>query len=306
MAINTHMQKPKNSPHIPVLLEPVVKLAQAKPSEAYLDLTAGYGGHAQAILDVTKAYDKAVLVDQDLEAIAALQSFKKAGASLMHSDFLAASQELKKRGSQFDIILADLGVSSVHLDNAARGFAFSQAGPLDMRMDQRGQMTAGTIVNDWEQPRLAKLIRQYGEEPRANKVASAIVAGRPWQDTTGLASAIAAALPGKRGRVHPATKAFQAIRIAVNDELGQLEHASPIWLELLKPGGRLLVISFHSLEDRIVKRIFADVSGDRFDSSFRLLTKKPISAETNELAFNPRARSAKLRAVAKIKNNFSP
>lgn len=296
------MHQTKTKIHVPVLLDAVLALSTPQPGESYLDVTAGYGGHASAIIERTAAPDKAVLVDRDATAIAALRPLAEQGAALIHADFSAASETLAAEGKKFDIILADLGVSSLHLDNAERGFSFSNNGPLDMRMDQRGTLTAETIVNTYGAEELTQLLKRYGEEWRARSVVAAIVQGRPFHDTATLAAAIKRALPGKAGKTHPATKSFQALRIAVNDELGQLERALPWWLSMLNPGGRLLVISFHSLEDRIVKQAFADIAGDRYDAEFRLLTKKPAVADEHETVFNPRARSAKLRAVAKIKN----
>ncbi len=296
------MHQTKNTIHTPVLLQAVLDLSSPTAGESYLDLTAGYGGHARAILERTGAADKAVLVDRDATAIEALQTLRGEGATVMHNDFLLASKELLANKQTFDIIVADLGVSSLHLDKAERGFAFSIAGPLDMRMDQRVDLTADTIVNTYSRAELEDILKRYGEEWRAGKIVEAIVQGRPFHDTVQLADAIKRALPfTKKAKVHPATKTFQALRIAVNDELGQLETALPMWLELLNDGGRLLVISFHSLEDRIVKQTFADVSGDRYDASFVSLTKRPMTADEHETVTNPRARSAKLRAVAKIK-----
>ncbi len=242
-----------------------------------------------------------VLVDRDAAAIEALQVFADQGAQLVQNDFLSASQQLLDHEKRFDMILADLGVSSLHLDKPERGFTFREAGPLDMRMDQREELTAADIVNGYEVSKLAQLLRTYGEEPRAKRIAAAIVAHRPFHDTAELANVIRDAAPG-RGRIHPATKSFQALRIAVNDELTLLEAALPLWLRLLKPGGRLGVISFHSLEDRLVKRVFSNESGERYDAAFRTLTKRPVVADDAEIAFNPRSRSAKLRVVAKIQN----
>lgn len=294
------MHQTKTTIHTPVLLDAVLELAAPAAGESYLDLTAGYGGHASTIIERTGAADKAVLVDRDEMAIAALQPLAEQGATLLHSDFLTATRQLASEGKKFDMILADLGVSSLHLDKGERGFSFSQNGPLDMRMDQRSELTAEIIVNTYSTAQLEDILRRYGEEWRARSVAAGIVAGRPFHDTAGLAAAIKRALPGKPGKTHPATKSFQALRIAVNDELGQLEAALPLWLELLEPDGRLLVISFHSLEDRIVKQALADVSGDRYDAEFQLLAKRPVVADSTELASNPRSRSAKLRGVAKI------
>ena len=294
------MHQTKTTIHIPVLLDAVLTMAAPAAGETYLDLTAGYGGHASAIIERTGAADKAVLVDRDLAAITALQPLGDQGATLLHTDFLTATRELTSQGKKFDMILADLGVSSLHLDKGERGFSFSQNGPLDMRMDQRSELTAEVIVNTYSAAQLEDILRRYGEEWKARSVAASIIAGRPFHDTAGLAAAIKRALPGKPGKTHPATKSFQALRIAVNDELGQLEMALPLWLDLLEPGGRLLVISFHSLEDRIVKLALADVSGNGYDAEFQLLAKRPLVASSTELVSNPRSRSAKLRGVAKI------
>jgi 16S rRNA (cytosine1402-N4)-methyltransferase len=243
------------------------------------------------------------LVDRDSQAIAALQPLKEQGAHLIHEDFLRASSELVAAGKHYDMILADLGASSPHFDRSDRGFSFSLEGPLDMRMDQRQTMTAAALVNTASEANLQQLIAANGEEPQAGRIARAIVAGRPFTSTTQLAEAIAAAVPKRFGRkIHPATKTFQALRIAVNDELGLLAASLPLWFQLLAPGGRLAVISFHSLEDRLVKRAFAEVGGARYDAELQLLTKRPIVADQTEIVFNPRARSAKLRAAVKNKN----
>ena len=200
------------------------------------------------------------------------------------------------------MILADLGVSSPHLDNAARGFAFAANGPLDMRMDQTQDLDAATIVNTYSVDDLTRIIKEYGEEPRARRVAEAIVERRPFTGTQELAEVVRSVLPkppGKRGKIHPATKTFQALRIAVNDELELLRASLPLWMKLLNKGGRLGVISFHSLEDRLVKQAFAEAAGERYDAELSLLTKHPITADEKELVFNPRSRSAKLRVAVK-------
>lgn len=291
--------------HVPVLLGPVLQYLDPQAGERYLDLTAGYGGHAEQILARTNALSKAVLVDRDEHAQAVLARFSAQGVRLLHQDFLGASQQLHEAGEQFDLILADLGVSSPHLDNAARGFAFGKDGPLDMRMDQRQTLTAETVVNTYSADDLTRIIRTYGEEPRAAAIARAIVEHRPIATTSELAAIIRSAFPARqaaRSKTHPATKAFQAIRIAVNDELELLRASLPLWFDLLAPGGRIGIISFHSLEDRIVKQAFQQVAGDRYDAALQLLTKKPVVADDTELVFNPRARSAKLRAAVKNKH----
>ncbi|HSX24066.1 MAG TPA: 16S rRNA (cytosine(1402)-N(4))-methyltransferase RsmH [Candidatus Saccharimonadales bacterium] len=291
--------------HIPVLLGEVLQYLEPKAEERYLDLTAGYGGHAQEILGRTLNPNGATLVDRDHIAIGHLRGQREFdGSEIIQQDFLSASIDLLARGSRYDIILADLGVSSPHLDNASRGFSIVNDGPLDMRMDSSQELTAKTIVNSYEEAGLVKLLRDYGEEPRARAIAHTIVEHRPVTSTHELADIIARAA-GKRParpakRIHPATRSFQALRIAVNDELGLLTTAMPKWLELLAPGGRIAIISFHSLEDRQVKQFFAENTGDRYDARLRLLTKKQVSAGAQELASNPRARSAKLRAAVKI------
>ncbi len=295
------MHTKQYSIHVPVLLESVVKYLHPRAGESYADMTAGYGGHAQAILEKTEAPELAVLVDRDSEAIEALQPLATDGVRLLHADFLSASQTLAKEGIRFDIVLADLGVSSLHFDKQDRGFSFKHNAPLDMRMDTRQALTAADIVNTYSSDQLLAILREYGEEPRSKRIVAMLCARRPFTHTSELAEAIAAALPG-RGKIHPATRTFQALRIAVNDELGMLKQAIPVWLELLAPGGRLGIISFHSLEDRIVKQAFASVCGDRYDAPYELLTSKPVVADDAETAFNPRARSAKFRAVAN-KNN---
>lgn len=298
----------RNNEHTPVLLEAVLDSLRPKAGDDYLDLTAGYGGHAEAILERTlqniDPYNNgssSYLLDRDRNAIAALErKFSERGVQIVKQDFLSASRELLDSGRQFDIILADLGVSSPHLDNASRGFSLRLEGPLDMRMDQAQNVTAETIVNGYSEEELRNLIRVYGEEPRARKIARLIADNRPISSTTQLAKIIAGAWPG-RSKNHPATRTFQAIRMAVNEELPQLEEALPIWIELLKPGGRIAVISFHSLEDRLVKRAFMEAAGNRYDAVLRLLSKRPVTAGREEIVFNPRARSAKLRAAVKIK-----
>jgi len=286
-----------NQKHIPVLLDEVLHYLDPSVGEKYLDLTAGYGGHASRILERTLLPKQAVLVDRDKNAVNELeQKFGGQGVTIRHQDFFGASQKLVQEEKLFDVILADLGVSSPHLNEASRGFALNATGPLDMRMDQDQSLSAETIVNSYSEADLAGILKRYGEEPKARQIARLIVGNRPIMTTTDLALVVARAWPG-HSRVHPATRTFQALRIAVNNELELLEHSMPLWLQLLAPGGRIGVISFHSLEDRIVKRMFSEVSGDRYDANFHLLTKRPVTASPNELVYNPRARSAKLRVA---------
>ncbi len=300
---NKNSSSPKgDKPHLPVLINEVLGLLDPKEGESYLDLTAGYGGHAKAVLERTLNPSRATLVDRDQNAIDYLRkAFDGGGIQIIHKDFLGASSELLSAGRQFDLILADLGVSSPHLDNASRGFSLKHDGPLDMRMDQNQSLTAEMLINTTGHPDLVELIREYGEEPKAKKIAEAIVEHRPIATTHELASIIARVYPG-HSKIHPATRTFQALRIAVNSELEQLKRALPLWLDILAPGGRIAVISFHSLEDRIVKQLFNENSGNRYDAHLKLLTKQPLTAGPEELVSNPRARSAKLRAAVKIKN----
>lgn len=297
------MHQKQQNKHIPVLLDAALQYLSPKAGESYLDLTAGYGGHAEAILERTLTPAKAVLVDRDNNAVNELQQkFSGQPVKIIHQDFLGASQRLLKVGKRFNLILADLGVSSPHLNMASRGFSIRLDGPLDMRMDQGQSLSAETIVNTYSETELADLLHSYGEEPRARTIARAIVANRPVKTTTQLADIVASSSGWRGSKVHPATRSFQALRIAVNSELEQIKQALPLWVKLLEEGGRLVVISFHSLEDRIVKQGLAAVSGNRYDATLQLLTKHPVTGSDQEIAFNPRARSAKLRAAAKIKN----
>ena len=272
-----------NNQHHPVLLHQVVELLHPQKGEAYLDGTAGYGGHSAAILDRIGPAGQMILVDRD------------------------ALEE----GTLVDMILLDLGVSSPQFDNTERGFSFKADAPLDMRMDQSQRLTAADVVNRYQERELERVIRQYGEEPKARGVARAIVAGRPFTTTTQLAKVVRK-YAVKPSDIDAATKTFQAIRIEVNQELSEIELALPILVKLLAPGGRLAVISFHSLEDRIVKQFFDLESRDCIcppkqpictcghKRILQKLTAKPITADSDEIAINPRARSAKLRAAEKI------
>jgi 16S rRNA (cytosine1402-N4)-methyltransferase len=240
-----------------------------------------------------------VLVDRDPEAVETLRS-KFKDVDILQTDFLSASLKLAQLGKRFDMILADLGVSSLHLNVGLRGFSFARSGPLDMRMDSTQSLTAGEIVNNWDEQKLADLLKNYGEEHKSRAIAAKIVARRPVQTTDQLAQIVASTYR-IRSKVHPATRTFQALRIAVNDELLQISQSLPLWLDLLSPGGRLVVISFHSLEDRLVKQNFSEALGQGYETEVTALTKKPVTAQNDEIVLNPRARSAKLRAVAKIK-----
>lgn len=287
--------------HVPVLLEATLETLQPKDGEAYLDLTAGYGGHAREVLGRTKNYADAVLVDRDDYAIGHLtHEFGNHGVRLLHTDFLSAARQLVSEGRQFGVILADLGVSSPQLDQAERGFSFMRNGPLDMRMDRTREQTAEALVNNESPRELARIVCEYGEEPygRATKIAQAIVAARPITDTETLKNVIAATVGRTSRKIHPATRTFQALRIAVNDELRQVEELLPLLPRLLVPGGRVGVISFHSLEDRLVKRYFKQQHTAGYESELQLVTKKPLDGATYDV-HNPRSRSAKLRVAVK-------
>ncbi len=299
------------SKHIPVLLDKVVEILDPHPGETYFDGTAGYGGHAQAIKSKT-LNGRMILVDRDQRAVKELETKFGDQAEIWPEDFASVLAQLKEQGRTVDMVLLDLGVSSPQLDVADRGFSFNSDGPLDMRMDQTQDETAADVVNNFKENELANIIYRYGEERKSRRVAKAIVENRPLRTTKQLADVVAKAV-GRSGDIHPATRTFQAIRIYLNEELDQLERALPLAVEILNPGGRLAVISFHSLEDRIVKDFFNTESKDcicppeqpvctcNHKATLKKITKKPISGQ--EDAFNPRARSAKLRAAVKLNKN---
>jgi 16S rRNA (cytosine1402-N4)-methyltransferase len=284
----------------------------------YVDATLGGGGHAEAILDRIAPGGRLIGIDRDEEAAASssrrLQRFDEA-AVIVRANFAAIKEVLRSQGlSQVDGILFDLGASSMQFADADRGFSFAVAGPLDMRMDRRQPRTAADLVNRLPEEELAGLIWRYGEERWSRRIARAIVRARPLATTTALAEVIAGAIPRRawpRG-IHPATRTFQALRIAVNDELLNLENAIPDAAEALREAGRLCVITFHSLEDRTVKHTFLRLSrgctsppGTSASTLhkgrlLRILTKKPITPSPEEVVRNPRARSAKLRAAERI------
>ena len=281
--------------HIPVLSQEVITGLNIQPGGNYLDLTVGGGGHSRLILETAEDV-KLTCVDQDEDALKAakenLSEFRDR-VKFIHSNF--ANFQFPE--NSYDGILADLGVSSYHLDNPERGFSFRNSANLDMRMNQQQSLTAGDIINEWEEKELADIFFKYGKERLSRKIARRIVEKRPFNTTTELAEAIAYSVPPKyrHGRIHPATRVFQALRIAVNDELKVLETLIEKAPNALIPGGRIAIISFHSLEDRPVKH------GLRNSPSLRILTKKPIIATEEETKENPRSRSAKLR-IAEKKN----
>lgn len=293
-------------PHVSVLARDVVALLGPplrEPEGAWLlDGTLGAGGHSALLLEACPAA-RLLGCDRDPSALdlarARLAPFD-ARVTLARAAYADAPAVARERGlGPFKAALLDLGVSSMQLDRPERGFSFSRPGPLDMRMDPDGEVSARDLVNETPERELADLIYQLGEEPASRGIAKAIVNARkmgPIETTDVLADIVAGAVRG-RGKIHPATRTFQALRMAVNDELGQLERALPAFFELLAPGGRLAVISFHSLEDRPVKEF---VRARKQEGTGRPLTKKPIVAGEEECYDNPRARSAKMRVVEKL------
>jgi 16S rRNA (cytosine1402-N4)-methyltransferase len=283
--------------HVPVLLSEVLATIKPHPGESYLDLTAGYGGHAREILDVTQQYKDSCLVDRDEFAFNYLRGEFPSDLKILNMDFYGAVLQLFKCGKTFDIILADLGVSSPQLDMEERGFSYQHDGPLDMRMDKGQKLTADFIVNHYSERELADIFVRYGEEKpgRAKMLAKEVVHNRPIKSTLELSNLIIG--KSRYSKTHPAAKIFQALRIVVNDELSELERTLPLLPKLLNKGGRVGIITFHSLEDRLVKEYFKDASSYGEESELKLVNKKPIVAGVQELGINPRARSAKLRVA---------
>ncbi len=302
--------------HHPVLLEEVLEALVLKQGGLFVDCTLGGGGHAVAILDKGGNDARLIGIDRDAEAILRNQKrFELYGGRVELIDDRYEEIRNIVGGRKADGILLDLGVSSFMLDDSSRGFSFQKDGPLDMRMDRSQKLSAKDIVNRWSGKDLASIFKKYGEEPMAGRVASAIEQARAKEEITRtiqLAEIIKSALPYKHSRVHPATKVFQAIRIAVNGELDNLEETLRDAVSVLKTGGRLAVISFHSLEDRIVKQTFAALSkGCECPPGFpkcicgktplvKRINKKPLKAKGEEVDKNRRARSALLRVVEKL------
>jgi 16S rRNA (cytosine1402-N4)-methyltransferase len=311
--------------HIPVLLKEAIDGLALHPGGVAIDGTLGGAGHTAAILQATAPDGRLLGIDQDPAAleraaerlaefggrfVARRGSFRNMATLAADSGFTAV-----------DAILLDIGISSFQLDEPERGFSFQADGPLDMRMDPQAPLTAAEIVNEWPQEEIADLIYKYAEEGRSRRVARDIVAARPLRTTMQLAEVVARSLGGHRGqRVHPATQVFQALRIAVNDELAALEEALPQAVALLAPGGRLAVISFHSLEDRIVKQFMQREARDCIcdtlpgyvrsrapqpcrcghKATVRIITRKPVQASETEVKENPRSRSARLRIAERL------
>ncbi|RMF89237.1 MAG: 16S rRNA (cytosine(1402)-N(4))-methyltransferase RsmH [Nitrospinota bacterium] len=306
--------------HLPVLVEQVIAFLSPHPGGLYADCTLGEGGHTRALLQASAPSGRVLGIDRDAAMLRrAQQNLAEFGERVIfcHDSFHHLADILRAQGwEKLDGILMDLGLSSFHLQQPERGFSFQQPGPLDMRFNQEDPLTAAELVNTLSQEELCSLLKTYGEERWAPQIAKAIVQRRlhaPIVRTDQLVACILAAIPGRRSRrIHPATKTFQALRIAVNAELQILQEGLTTALDCLKPGGRICVITFHSLEDRIVKQIFRTAAGRcrcpphlpsclcGRQGKIRILTKKPVVPTREEIAQNPRSRSAKLRAAERI------
>ena len=296
----------KSPRHVPVLLEEVLEYLNVRPSGVICDATLGFAGHSSEIAKRLGGKGKLIGFDRDPEAMeAAKLRLEEVRAELgnempevvyVAKAFSEAASEIEP--GSLDGLLADFGVSSLQLDEAHRGFSFRQEGPLDMRMDTRSGETAEQVVNQEDENELADLIYEFGEERRSRRIARAIVRARPIRSTAELAQIVSAAAPSMKGdKIHPATRTFQALRIRVNNELGEIQSLLKSAGSLLKPGGRLVLISFHSLEDRLVKDAFREAGRAKV---LEVLTKKPVVAGDEEQMRNPRSRSAKMRAAQKI------
>ena len=306
------------STHIPVLLNQVIQALNPENCRVIVDATYGRGGHAAVIIGLIEEHTRVILIDRDPEAIQHARAHWSEfdNVEIIHAPFSELQTELQQRGlfGQVDAILLDFGVSSPQLDQGSRGFSFNHDGPLDMRMDNTRGCSAREWISQVDESELARVLKEFGEEKFSRRIARAIKAESRESavNTTGsLEKIIRSAIPFKDKHKHPATRTFQAVRIAVNDEIREIELVLPQALEALAPGGRLVVISFHSLEDRLVKRFFRKESkGDPFPLDFpatesmlkpRLqLSGKPVRAGPDEIKKNPRSRSAVLRIVRKV------
>lgn len=312
-------QDPGKSSHVPVLVDEVISGLQIHPGAIAIDCTIGGGGHTERLLDSSAPDGRVLGLDADPAALrrvnARLGQAVQDGRLMMVQSFFqdVAKVAATVHFEQVDAILLDLGVSSFQLETPERGFSLMHSGPLDMRFDPQQGEDAADIVNEWQEDEIADILYRYGEERRSRRIARGIVHNRPITTTDQLAAVVERAIGGRKGsRIHPATKTFQALRIAVNAELAQLEVTLPQCLELLRPGGRMAVISFHSLEDRIVKQWMVSEASDFVRDpmhpfggtervpTLRLVTRKPLTATSTEISSNPRSRSAKLRIAERI------
>ena len=295
-----------NARHVPVLLTEVMQYLEVRPGSTVADCTLGLAGHSAEIVRRLGPKGRLIAFDRDPEALALAKArldevcvelgSQAPQVTLIGEAFSAIEQHVEPES--LDGLLADFGVSSMQLNEAPRGFSFMADGPLDMRMDTRSGLTAEQVVNEFSERELADLIYEYGEERRSRRIARAIVRGRPVTTTAQLARIVAQAAPAmKQDRIHPATRTFQAIRIVVNRELDEIRDLLEAAPRLLKPSGRIALISFHSLEDRLVKDSLREGA---HKGIWSLLTKKPVTAGEEEIEDNPRSRSAKLRAAEKL------
>jgi len=312
--------QPSATDHVPVLANEVRESLAVQPGETVVDATFGAGGHAMLLAGDLQGRGKLIAIDRDPTARTYFERFEKqtrgVQSRLLRGDFSVVVPQLAENGVRADAILLDLGVSSMQLDRPERGFSYSVDAPLDMRMDTSQDLTASDIVNEWPERELVTIFRRYGEERYARQIGRAVLRRRgeqPFERTGELVDTIKGAIPApaRFGEGHPAKRVFQALRIAVNDELGSLETALPAALEMLRPGGRLAVIAFHSLEDRIVKQCLrAKERGCTCPPEFpvcvcghepelRAIERRPIRPSAAEVAANPRASSARLRAAVK-------
>src|SRR3954469_16734936 len=312
--------QPREADHVPVLAEEVRACLAVEPGETVIDATFGAGGHAAILAADLRGKGKLIAIDRDPTARTYFEQLAKrttVNARLLRGDFGVVLPQLAGNSVRADAILLDLGVSSMQLDRPERGFSYAVDAPLDMRMDSSQDLSASDVVNTWDERELVTIFRRYGEERYAKQIARAIVRRRreqPFERTGELVDTIRAAIPApaRFGDGHPARRVFQALRIAVNEELDALESALPAGIEMLRPGGRIAVISFHSLEDRIVKHFFREeargctcppdfpicVCGH--DPVLRVLTPRPVRPSARETALNPRAASARLRVAQKV------
>jgi len=304
-----------NTPHKPVLYKEIIHALQPKSPGHYIDGTLGAGGHARGILEACAPDGHLLGLDVDVQALAlARENLAPFGqrAQLTQASYISLLDVMHEIGwDAVDGIVLDLGLSSMQLDTPERGFSFTHDAPLDMRFNRDFGLTAAQLVNTWPEADLADILFKYGEEPRAKRIVRAIIKARPLTTTAQLAEIVKRAYP-EHSRVHPATRTFQALRIAVNDELASVEDALPKAISALRSGGRLAVISFHSLEDRIVKDFFREQAKDLINppyeqiykverkATLKEINRKPITPDEEEIKENPRARSAKLRVVEKL------